>query len=637
MAKPNITRFSSFKTWLANFNLLVDSVGDLSTLNTNAKSSTVDAVNEVNGDIGNVSSLTTTNKTSVVGAVNALNAEKAKLAGDASQSFAVKALTVAWGVTNTGAGAVATLGAELTTNGSFAGSADGWTLGTNWAYGSNNIVLTNSGSSGTVSQNISVTSGLRYLVSWTQTNSIDQNCHITPSIGSVNGTKCAQGTGASTMSQIITAGATGSLPLAFTVSDITNTGTVTISNVSVKQITGYSAHETIKFNSSDAKPTEIRHTWDGANQPSLAIGWTAGQCTTTGYNNVLLGASAGQFNTTGFANSFVGANAGYSNTTGYNNSFMGLNSGYSNTTGFANSFMGLNSGYSNTTGYNNSFIGMYAGYSNTTGYDNSFVGLHAGNSNTTGNYNSFVGMNAGYYNTTGNYNSFIGLQAGYFNTTGYNNSFVGASAGTNNTTGNYNSFMGFRAGYSNTTGNYNSFVGMNAGYSNTTGYNNTSVGFQAGYGTGSNANVDGYNNTFIGYQAVGASSSSNNTITLGNSDITTLRCQVTSITSLSDRRDKDNIEPLPNGLDFINTLNPVKFTWNMRDGAKIGVPDCGFIAQDLKAAQENAGAKDWLNLVLEDNPDKLEITPGRLIPVLVKAIQELSAQVDALKSQLENK
>jgi hypothetical protein len=70
MAKPNITRFSSFKTWLANFNLLVDSVGDLLTLNTVAKTSTVDAVNEVNSNIGSLSSLTTANKTSVVSAVN---------------------------------------------------------------------------------------------------------------------------------------------------------------------------------------------------------------------------------------------------------------------------------------------------------------------------------------------------------------------------------------------------------------------------------------------------------------------------------------------------------------------------------------------------------------------------------------
>jgi hypothetical protein len=68
------------------------------TLNTVAKTSTVDAVNEVNGNIGSLSSLTTTNKTSVVGAVNEvasdvqnaiaeldakLDAEKATLAQEA--------------------------------------------------------------------------------------------------------------------------------------------------------------------------------------------------------------------------------------------------------------------------------------------------------------------------------------------------------------------------------------------------------------------------------------------------------------------------------------------------------------------------------------------------------------------------
>ena len=41
-----------------------------------------------------------------------------------------------------------------------------------------------------------------------------------------------------------------------------------------------------------------------------------------------------------------------------------------------------------------------------------------------------------------------------------------------------------------------------------------------------------------------------------------------------------------------------------------------------------------MNLVLEDNPDKLEATPGNLIPVFVKAIQELSAKVEELESKL---
>ena len=43
-----------------------------------------------------------------------------------------------------------------------------------------------------------------------------------------------------------------------------------------------------------------------------------------------------------------------------------------------------------------------------------------------------------------------------------------------------------------------------------------------------------------------------------------------------------------------------------------------------------------MDLVLEDNPDKLEATPGNLIPVLVNAIKELSAKVEALESKLNN-
>ncbi|MBK7160921.1 MAG: hypothetical protein IPH77_20850 [Ignavibacteria bacterium] len=42
---------------------------------------------------------------------------------------------------------------------------------------------------------------------------------------------------------------------------------------------------------------------------------------------------------------------------------------------------------------------------------------------------------------------------------------------------------------------------------------------------------------------------------------------------------------------------------------------------------ENA---DWLNLVLKDNPEKLEATYGNLLPVMVKAIQELNAEKDEL-------
>ena len=62
-------------------------------------------------------------------------------------------------------------------------------------------------------------------------------------------------------------------------------------------------------------------------------------------------------------------------------------------------------------------------------------------------------------------------------------------------------------------------------------------------------------------------------------------------------------------------------------------PDTGFIAQDLKAAQEELGIT-IPGLVYEVNPEKLEAGYGKLLPVLVKAIQELSAKVEALEAQL---
>jgi hypothetical protein len=88
-------------------------------------------------------------------------------------------------------------------------------------------------------------------------------------------------------------------------------------------------------------------------------------------------------------------------------------------------------------------------------------------------------------------------------------------------------------------------------------------------------------------------------------------------------------------LEFVRALRPVKFDWNMRDGAKVGIPEAGFIAQELDAVQEQFGASDYLSLILKDNPDRLEATPGKLLPVLVRAIQELSIENEDLRSRIE--
>jgi hypothetical protein len=85
-------------------------------------------------------------------------------------------------------------------------------------------------------------------------------------------------------------------------------------------------------------------------------------------------------------------------------------------------------------------------------------------------------------------------------------------------------------------------------------------------------------------------------------------------------------------MPFVNALRPRSFVWNMRDGGKIDIPEIGFIAQELQTAQQDA-ALTVPNLVNVENPDRLEAGYGALIPILVKAIQELSAKVAALEAQ----
>ena len=153
----------------------------------------------------------------------------------------------------------------------------------------------------------------------------------------------------------------------------------------------------------------------------------------------------------------------------------------------------------------------------------------------------------------------------------------------------------------------------------------------------------GNNLTLIGYGAEPTSGIATDQITLGNGSVTSLRCNVTTISGLSDARDKKNIKDLSLGLGFLMKVKPRMFYWDKRewydgnksDGSKMKeVPTAGFIAQELDEAQISGNA-EWLNLVLKDNPEKLEATYGNLLPVMVKAIQDLKAEKDELKNEVE--
>jgi len=170
-------------------------------------------------------------------------------------------------------------------------------------------------------------------------------------------------------------------------------------------------------------------------------------------------------------------------------------------------------------------------------------------------------------------------------------------------------------------------IGYDAGGLTTSSSRTTFVGTNAGNAV----NYTGSNITAIGYNAEPSAAGATDEFTLGDTAVATLRCAVNTITLISDERDKTDIQDIDYGLDLIENLRPRKFTWDSRDGAKQGQKEIGFIAQELQEVDD-----EYLNFVQDNNPDKLEAGWMQLVPVLVKAVQELSAEVKQLKQQLNN-
>ena len=333
--------------------------------------------------------------------------------------------------------------------------------------------------------------------------------------------------------------------------------------------------------------------------------------------------------TTGDENTAIGSCAGCSITTGSQNVAIGFTAGKGMSVGRGNIAIGMDT-MANTIPYelngNNVSIGNFAGHCITSGEGHVMIGHHAGCLQTTGNSNVFIGVEAGRKTTTAINSIAIGKEALLDNTTGTNLA-IGNSALANVTTGNANTAIGNQALYTqNTNINNNTAIGYQAGCAITTGSENVLIGNE----TGKNLTT-GTNNIIIGREATSSAAGVNHEITLGNSSISTIRSQVTSITALSDRRDKTNIKDLNVGLDFINDLKPVTFDWDARDGSKKGKKEVGFIAQDLDEVQQKYNIEENLQIVLKSNPDKLEATQGKLIPILVQAIKDLKKEIDELK------
>ena len=98
----------------------------------------------------------------------------------------------------------------------------------------------------------------------------------------------------------------------------------------------------------------------------------------------------------------------------------------------------------------------------------------------------------------------------------------------------------------------------------------------------------------------------------------------------SDYRLKKNIQPLSSGLDRVMSLKPVSFNWK-RDNSY----GEGFIAHELQEIVPLAvtGTKDGLNEV--GDPDWQNVDKSHIVPILVKAIQELNTKLDAANAEIE--
>jgi hypothetical protein len=101
----------------------------------------------------------------------------------------------------------------------------------------------------------------------------------------------------------------------------------------------------------------------------------------------------------------------------------------------------------------------------------------------------------------------------------------------------------------------------------------------------------------------------------------------TAYNNSSDYRLKESVQPLTGGLDRVNALKPSIYKW--KTNGKVGE---GFLAHELAEVVPFAvtGEKDAVTKDGEIEPQQVDLS--KVVPILVAAIKELSAEVNALKN-----
>jgi hypothetical protein len=358
-----------------------------------------------------------------------------------------------------------------------------------------------------------------------------------------------------------------------------------------------------------------------------------------------------------------------------NNMWIG-NGGQSSTgtASFNNIGIGIGVMTGNLTGRTNIGIGSFALFKNTSGVTNVAIGDRALSTNTTGSINMAVGGESLLGNTIGIANTALGYQSMYANTQGSYNTGIGFGALSSNTIGEHSLAIGVAALGSSTMSVNNVAIGNLALGAKITGNGNTAIGFSAGRFTVTNINnTTSWGGVYIGADSktlasgssneivIGSSAIGNgsNTTTIGNSNTTHTVFQygktlvgysavqdrgnyalqvngqiyaTNAAIATSDARLKERIAPLSSGLKEVMALRPCTFDFkqgteqNLATGRQVG-----FIAQEVASVLQG---REWASSVVQEAGGNLGIAETKLLPLLVKAVQEQQAQIEKLSVQL---
>ena len=362
------------------------------------------------------------------------------------------------------------------------------------------------------------------------------------------------------------------------------------------------------------------------------------------------------------------------NNTASNNTAVGYQAGLSVTTGTLNTLVGSGAGGSATmTGSENNLLGYIAGRNITSGQYNTGIGSYSMNSLTTGSSNIAMGRSSLGSTTTGNSNVAVGFDALQANTNAFNNTALGYRAGYLNTTGTNNTFIGTNAGYANTTAFANTFIGDGSGDLVTTGYRNTILGMFDGNQGGldirtSNNNIvlsDGSGNPrqvidssgnvlinrtsrlhggrlcldYIGGTDAGmvlrdtTSRGTGVPMQFANGATTiigsiTHNQTSTSFNTSSDHRLKENVDYTWDATTRLKQLKPARFNFISDTDTTVD----GFLAHEAQAVVPEAVHGTHNEVDADGNAVMQGIDQSKLVPLLVKTIQELEARITALEA-----